>query len=125
MHTQTGIEALTLSGLSVSWCFTGIKRIQPHNFPEEHSSLATSAREGRREAEHRSELGRKQGEVFRFPFCGLSDFPERPVMNGFIKCILESEMDSGRQQWLVRVTWPPSLSTGPPAETPSGTLAKS
>ena len=46
MHGQ-GIEAFTLSGLSISWGFTGIEIIQPHSFSEEHSSLATSARQER------------------------------------------------------------------------------
>lgn len=46
MHRQ-GIKAFTLSGLSINWCFTGTEIIQPHNFSEEHSSLATSAREER------------------------------------------------------------------------------
>ena len=43
-QAQTGIEALILCGLSISWCFTGIEIIQPRNSPEERSSVVTYAR---------------------------------------------------------------------------------
>lgn len=62
-HSKARIEALPLSGPSISGCFTGIAIIQPHNFPEEHSSLATSAGEERGEGSRRQEgaAGRKEG----------------------------------------------------------------
>lgn len=55
--------------------------------------------------------GREEG--FPSPPCSLSDFPEWRVMNGFIKQISESDMNSGRLQQLLRLAWPQSVSAGP------------
>ena len=63
MHREE-IEAFTLSGLSISWCFTGSEIIQPPDFSEEHSSLATSAREAR--GKQNAEAGGAGSEEERF-----------------------------------------------------------
>lgn len=67
MHTQTGLKALPLSGLSISWCFPGIEMVQPYNFPEKHSSQVTSAGEERGEGSRTQEGGAGSNESFLIP----------------------------------------------------------
>lgn len=86
--------------------------------------MATSAREEAGEQNTGGSTGAREGLSNSHPVaCQASS--EWPVMNGFIKQIPESEMDSGGQQWLLRLAWTQVVSIGPLLMVPPGGPANS